>query len=341
MLTWLSRSHCGVMCAVVWLLACSVDSRTLVLANAGSAGSAEFGELSGSGGSNFGSSGEGQNPSDGGELGAGEAPGSSEPSSDQSCVGAPQARRCMVVGGSFRLGPAEDSLPALVSTFQLDELEVTVGRFRKYVTSFSGAPGADAGAHPRVEHSGWRNEWNALLPDSKASLSASLHCNADWETWTDQPDEREDYPLTCASYYVAFAFCAWSGGRLPTEAEWEYAASGGAELRAYPWGNDAPSFERAVFGTSSIAPAGERRSGMARFGQLDMAGSAWEWTLDAYHPYPKSCSDCAELEKGFDRVLRGGAFLSDEDQLKASSRFHTDPQLALGEVGFRCASAPP
>ena len=267
-------------------------------------------------------------------LAAGET-GSIDPR--PACVGEPSERRCTVSGGSFRLGPVEAPVPSDVSSFQLDELEVTVGRFRKFVTSFRGAPEAGAGAHPEIEHSGWRSEWNAHLPASIEPLLASLHCNADWQTWSDEPDEREDYPLTCASYYVAFAYCAWNGGRLPTEAEWEYAASGGAEQRVYPWGDDEPSFELASFRTSAIAKAGTHRPGMARFGQLDLAGSAWEWTLDLYRSYPESCAHCAELERGVERVLRGGAFLNDSANLKTCRRFHTDPQLTLGDVGFRCA----
>jgi len=327
------------MCGVLSILACSVDARTLTLAtvnDSGSAGSRVPVEAPSHGGaSDLGAGGD--------SSGAGGEEGPDFGEQSPSCVGQPRERRCAIAGGAFQLGPAQTPVPSEVSSFQLDELEVTVGRFRKYVTSFSGAPEAGAGAHPEIEHSGWRSEWTALLPADQEQLIASLHCNADWQTWTDDPGEREDYPLTCASYYVAFAFCAWSGGRLPTEAEWEYAARGGAQQRAYPWGDAAPSFELALFDASAIAPAGGYRLGVGRFGQLDLAGSAWEWTLDLYRPYPAACDHCAEVERGFDRVLRGGAFLYDAEYLQTSYRFHTDPQLALGDVGFRCAggSAPP
>ncbi|HEY0466534.1 MAG TPA: SUMF1/EgtB/PvdO family nonheme iron enzyme [Polyangiaceae bacterium] len=330
------------MCAVLSAIACSVDARSLSLTSAedqGNAGQSVPDEPSSVGGSNGGAGGDDSalipdaaaNDPDAGDDSV------DEPSSDSSCDGKPRERRCAIAGGTFELGPTDAPVPSQIASFRLDELEVTVGRFRQYLTNFSGAPAADAGAHPAIEHSGWRTEWTALLPASKEKLIESLHCNADWQTWTDDPGDREDYPLTCANYYVAFAFCAWSGGRLPTEAEWEYAASGGAQQRRYPWGNEEPSFERAAFDTTAIAPAGAHRAGMARFGQLDLAGSAWEWTLDFFREYPEACQQCAEVERGSERVLRGGAFLYDAEYLKPSYRFHLDPQLALGDVGFRCA----
>jgi len=335
MLTWLGRSGSGLACAALGVIACSVDSRALSSTGTDDSNAVGGGNLAGSsatgGSSNLGTAGES------GALGSGDAPGIDEPSSNRSCVGEARARRCTIDGASFLLDPAGASVPSEVSSFQLDELEVTVGRFRQFVASFPGAPEAGAGAHPELEHSGFRSEWTEWLPSSKAKLIESLHCNAGWETWSDAPEAREDYPLTCASYYVAFAFCAWSGGRLPTEAEWEYAASGGAQQRGYPWGNEAPSSELALFDASAIAPAGGHRLGMARFGQLDLAGSAWEWTLDLFRPYPAQCDHCAELEEGSERVLRGGAFVYEAEYLKASYRFHTDPQLSLGDVGFRCA----
>ena len=253
------------------------------------------------------------------------------------CSGDPGQRRCRVEGDSFVLGPEDARVAAKISTFELDELEVTVGRFRQYAKFSSSVPDTGAGAHPRIAGSGWRGEWNGRLPLTQESLNASLHCNYDWETWTDESGDREDYPLTCANYYVAFAFCTWIGARLPTEAEWEYAASGGAAQRPYPWGNAEPSAELALFEVARLAPAGSHRAGVGRFGQLDLAGSAWEWTLDLYDGYAETCDDCAQLESGLDRVLRGGGFVDGPEQLRADYRHHTDPQLSLGQVGFRCA----
>ncbi|HYQ43753.1 MAG TPA: SUMF1/EgtB/PvdO family nonheme iron enzyme [Polyangiaceae bacterium] len=336
MLTWSSRLRGGLMCGALSLAACSLDTRTLSSASApapqGTGGRTLDESPSIAGASAIGAGGD-----DSIEAGGADA---DAPSSSATCSGGPRERRCAIAGGSFLLDPRGNATPASIASFALDELEVTVGRFRKYVTSFSGAPAADDGAHPEIAHSGWRSSWNALLPTTKDGLIATLHCNADWETWTDDAQDREDYPLTCASYYVAFAFCAWSGGRLPTEAEWEYAASGGAQQRRYPWGNGEPSSELALFDSAAIAPAGGHRAGMARFGQLDLAGSAWEWTLDYFRDYPEECAQCAEVDRGSERVLRGGAFLYGADYLEPTYRYHMDPQLALGDVGFRCAYGP-
>lgn len=262
-----------------------------------------------------------------------------EPSACRSCEGEAGARRCLVAGGVFERGPEGEGGRALasVSAFRLDELEVTVGRFRRFVEEFEGAPAPGAGAHAELGASGWRSEWDASLPADRAALRQSLRCGAEWETWTDERGEHEDFPITCVSYFVAFAFCAAQGGRLPTEAEWEYAAAGGAQARPYPWGDDAPSPERALFDATSLEPAGRRVAGRSRFGQLDLAGSVWEWSLDWLAPYPARCDRCAELENGFERVLRGGYFLGGAEYLGTSYRFSSDPALARGNVGLRCA----
>ncbi|HYQ02602.1 MAG TPA: formylglycine-generating enzyme family protein [Polyangiaceae bacterium] len=345
MLTLQSHLRSALMFGALTVVACSVDSRTLSVAytnapnSAGGRGPEESPSFGGS--STFDAAGDNSEPNTDDSVSIGDAgrEPSDEPSTSPACVGDARERRCAVAGGSFRQGPTESAIPSHVASFQLDELEVTVARFRKYVVNYAGAPSVDAGAHPDITHSGWRSEWNALLPGTKDQLIASLHCNVDWETWTDAPGAREDYPLTCASYYVAFAFCASNGGRLPTEAEWEHAASGGAEQRRYPWGNEEPSFTLAQFSTPAIAPAGAHRAGMARFGQLDLAGSAWEWAIDYFREYPEECRQCAEVERGSERVLRGGAFLYGAEYLDPSYRYHLDPQLALGDVGFRCAYA--
>jgi formylglycine-generating enzyme required for sulfatase activity len=145
------------------------------------------------------------------------------------------------------------------------------------------------------------------------------------------------------SWYEAFAFCIWDGGRLPTEAEFEYAATGGEENRVYPWGAAVPDATRAVYNGATLVVVGSKPAGAGRYGQLDLAGSLWEWVLDLYAPYGTSCDDCANLTTGTTRVLRGPSFsntdLAAVTGLRAANRYQDgrDPALHLNTTGVRCA----
>src|SRR5262249_26580704 len=149
------------------------------------------------------------------------------------------------------------------------------------------------------------------LPTSRDELIAKLKCdNPDFQTWTDTVGAHENLPINCVNWQMAFAFCAWDGGRLPTDAEWNYAASGGAERRSYPWGSEAPDATYAVYCTDfsdmtmqcpslaphDILPVGSKSKGNGRFGPSDLAGSMGEWTLDWFNEFPLTCSNCANLD---------------------------------------------
>jgi formylglycine-generating enzyme required for sulfatase activity len=150
----------------------------------------------------------------------------------------------LVPGGTFYrsydgVEHLDKNYPATVSDFYLDKYEIMVGRLRTFVNAGMGtqksAPADGAGAHPGMAGSGWRVAWNSNLRANTDALKAALKCEASYQTWTDAPGSNENKAVICLDWYTAFAFCVWDGGRLATEAEWNYAASGGSEQRYYPW----------------------------------------------------------------------------------------------------------
>ena len=270
-------------------------------------------------------------------------------------VAAPCADLLQVPGGAFLMGSDDEAdeserpqHPAQVAAFALDRYETTVGRFRRFLADYDATSLVEGqGAHPALANSGWRATWQANLPTSAEEFAFAIaECGG---TWTDQVGANEARPISCITWYEAFAFCAWEGKRLPTELEWEFAAAGGDDQRAFPWGNEAPSRERAVFGClfdgnptctdADLPVAGSVLAGVGRFGQLDLAGSLWEWTLDAFAPYQAdSCIDCANLSDQGSRVFRGGDYkFADPASLKSTTRYAFQAAFPDPTRGVRCA----
>jgi formylglycine-generating enzyme required for sulfatase activity len=260
----------------------------------------------------------------------------------------------LVPGGMFdrsydSVDFTDATYPATVDDFYLDKYEVTVGRFRQFVNAGMGTqkspPAAGAGVHPRIPGSGWDSTWDANLPADTASLKAAMKCGA--ETWTDGEGSNESKPVNCLDWYRAFAFCAWDGGRLPTEAEWNYAASGGDEQRYYPWSFPPTSTtiddSYAVYcggscsGTQNVGSRSPKGDG--KWGQADLAGNVWEWMLDWYAtPYSMPCDNCAYLASSAVRVMRGGgySFGNPASLLRSASRYTMAPVDTNYSVGVRC-----
>lgn len=267
-----------------------------------------------------------------------------------------------IVGGKFFRNydgqkdgfiPHDDkSYPATVSDFSLDTFEVTVGRFRAFVDAGMGtqakAPAAGSGAHPKIKATGWDALWSSRLEADTAALASALECgtlNDEPVTWTKKAGDNERRPLLCASWYEAFAFCAWDGGRLPTNTELNYAASGGSEQRLYPWGNapytDAHGFQcHGDCKASDFAVVGSHPLGKGKWGHLDLAGSVSEWVFDsAVFPGPSGI-DPADTKDTLSRYTRGGGYISipQLEMIAAAEkqRFAVD---RIG-IGFRCARDP-
>ncbi len=282
------------------------------------------------------------------------------------CNGTSCCESLLVKGGAFSMGRSDDGNdrlipdptgddekpehPATVADFYLDTFEVTVGRFRKFVDDYQ-RPKQGDGAHPLIRDSGWQSIWDVRLPNTGAELTTKFASKAPAATseftWTTAVGDNENKPINQISWYELFAFCVWDGGRLPTEAEWEYAAAGGSENRLYPWGQEKPSktlatFQSKDYGQIGLPPVGGMPTGKGRWQQQDMAGSVWEWTLDATDRYSTdACTNCATLDfsnGGIMRRYRGGYYASQGTfDLRATRRYGDLPSGRYREVGGRCA----
>lgn len=249
-----------------------------------------------------------------------------------------------VPGGTFELQTDDGVVPAEVSPFNLDKYEVTVGRMRQFVYSYD--PGnlkAGQGKAPHIDDdAGW--DPALQLPATKEALIAALeNCSMkSGSTWSDSDViDHNALPLNCVPFAVAYAFCVWDGGRLPTEAEWNFAAAGGSSQRPYPW-STAPddltiSSTHAVYSPATEpANVGSRSEGDGRWGHADMAGNLLEWVLDYYGEYGSECINCLNTSPG-ERAQRGGAYDMFEDALLSSFRTSLASEEARPNSGFRCA----
>lgn len=263
-----------------------------------------------------------------------------------SCVdqAVPGCRTLTVKGGSFKMGwsaaTAESTWqPVTVGTFVVDAYEVTVARFRRFWK-------ADHPAPPSITYPNGMPVRAA--DDTVEPLNTEDNPAYNWST---QEGARESHPINRVSWDLAFAFCAWDGGRLPTEAEWEYVASGRevdalVSGRLYAWGDDEPTCALTqgftcppdtTLGVQALAPIG---------GVFEMAGNVAEWTVDTFQRYGGSCWDgtprtdplCWDVEnipKPL-HTVRGSSFLS--GIYPSTQRVGADGRLA--SRGIRCVRDP-
>jgi formylglycine-generating enzyme required for sulfatase activity len=160
------------------------------------------------------------------------------------------------------------------------------------------------------------------------------------------PLGKENHPVVNVNWQDAVAFCGWLSRligmkvRLPSEAEWEKAARG-VDGRLFPWGNQPPGTDLAIFNQNDTNPVGEYLKGMSPYGAMDMSGNVLEWVNDFYSKNYYQVSPTANPPGpvwGEYRVLKGGSFDSHADLIRPAGRFWGMPlDSALNSHGFRCA----
>jgi formylglycine-generating enzyme required for sulfatase activity len=237
---------------------------------------------------------------------------------------------------------------------------------QRYLAGGNGLLDVGGQGLPDASRGGFEPGWLSSYDANVGLDHDTLSCFA--ATWTPSPGPYETRPMNCVNWWEAYAFCIWDGGFLPSEAEWEYAAAGGSEQRQYPWGSADPGTQNqyAIFDCNwgpydggycpyvkNIAPVGAAPLGFGRWGQMDLVGSMFQWTLDEpadfdyIDPFITPCVDCAYVTPswhgvpgGVQRFVNGGNFATGTPPLNAWLRVKQDVDTNQGNVGFRCARPP-
>jgi formylglycine-generating enzyme required for sulfatase activity len=248
--------------------------------------------------------------------------------------------------------------------------EVELGAFRigaHTVTNREFAEFVDGTGHVTdAERFGWSFVFAGLLPgdfpDTRGVVGAEWWRQVEAADWRrpegpgSDLDGREDHPVVHVSWHDAQAYCAWTGTRLPTEAEWERAARGGATT-AFPWGDDLepggahrmnvfqgafPSNDTGADGYVGTAPVDAFAPNGS--GLYNVTGNVWEWCADWFDAsyYSRSpARDPRGPQHGDRRVLRGGSYLCHMSycrRYRVSARYSSEPTSSTGNIGFRVAA---
>ena len=245
-----------------------------------------------------------------------------------------EANMALIPAGRFQMGSRNgdfDEKPVhtvYVDAFYIDKYEVTNAQYKQFVDA---NPEWRKQRIPRAYHNGsYLSDWNV----------------------NDYPIGKGEHPVTYVSWYAAMAYAQWAGKRLPTEAEWEKAARGGAVGQRYPWGNSIDS-GKANYGTNIGGTTRVGNYPANNYGLYDMAGNVREWCLDAYQGgfyksshrrNPLAGGTLSEVVARFtnlkgSRVLRGGSWGSQAGGTRVADRLGYAPTYAYPYVGFRCVKS--
>lgn len=273
-------------------------------------------------------------------------------------------------GGTFRMGsndpkgfPADGERPVrpvTVRPFRMSRYAVTNRQFDAFVEA--------TGYVTEAERFGWSFVFHLLVPQKGVTVQGSSGGAPWWlgvsgASWK-QPEgpgssieNRLNHPAIHLSWNDAVAFCAWSGTRLPTEAEWEYAARGGLDQKRFAWGDELmpdgkhrcniwqgkfPDRNSKADGYLSTAPVDTYEPN--GFGLYNVSGNVWEWCADWWSSGPHTRDNVIDPtgpDSGEARVMRGGSYLCHKsycNRYRVGARSSNTPDSSTGNMGFRVAA---
>jgi len=276
-------------------------------------------------------------------------PAASQPA--QSNQPAPQVGEMVLIpAGEFAMGatdgpPHEQPVHTVkISAFWMDKTEVTVAQFRKFVEATKYVTDAE------------KFGWSGVFDPAQKEWGKVDGANWRRPTGPNHHEAKDDEPVMQVSWNDAVAFAAWAQKRLPTEAEWEYAARGGLPGKTYVWGDELtpggkymanfwqgsfPARDEAKDGFASVAPV--KSFPPNAYGLYEMTGNVWEWCADWYSPayYAQSPRENPQGPAfAQERSMRGGSWMCAENfctNYRVAGRSHATVDSGLNNLGFRCA----